>query len=172
MSTLIDLERRAKSLANARAVLTGCVTALNDGIDALKRDAMPDIKAAVRGVADQHDKLKALIEENPELFTKPRTVVFHGIKFGYRKGTGGLEFEDEEQVVKLIRKHFPDQFDVLVKTKETPVKTALSGLTVAELKKLGVTVEATDDVVTITATDSAVDKLVKALLKSATEETA
>lgn len=172
MSTLIDLERRAKSLANARAVLTGCVTALNDSIDALKRDAMPDIKAAVRGVADQHDKLKALIEESPELFTKPRTVVFHGIKFGYRKGTGGLEFEDEEQVVKLIRKHFPDQFDVLVKTKETPVKTALSGLTVAELKKLGVTVEATDDVVTITATDSAVDKLVKALLKSATEETA
>lgn len=172
MNTLIDLERRAKSLANARAVLTDLVSALNDGIDALKRDAMNDIKAAVRSVAEQHDKLKALIEESPELFTKPRTVVFHGIKFGYRKGTGGLEFEDEAQVVKLIRKHFPDQFDVLVKTKETPVKTALSGLTVAELKKLGVTVEATDDVVTITATDSAVDKLVKQLLKSATEETA
>lgn len=170
MSNLADLECRAKSLADARAVLTDIVTVLNDGIDALKRDNMKAIKAAVRGVAEQHDRLKALIEENPGLFEKPRSIVFHGIKLGYRKGIGGLEYEDEEQVIKLIRKHFPEQFDVLVKTDEKPIKAALCNLTVAELKKLGITVEATDDVVFIKATDSAVDKLVKQLLKSATED--
>lgn len=170
MTTLADLERRAKAVADTRAAVGDIVQSLNDGIDALKRDHMRALKAAINAAAEQHDKLKALIEANPELFVRPKTVVMHGIKLGFRKGTGGLEFDDEDQVIKLIRKHFPEQFDVLVKTTEKPVKSALGGLTVAELKKLGVTVESTGDVVFIAPTDSAVDKLVKALLKSATEE--
>lgn len=170
MTTIADLERRAKAVADTRAVVGEIVQSLNDGIDALKRDHMRALKAAINAAAEQHDKLKALIEASPELFVKPRTVVMHGIKLGYRKGTGGLVLDDEEQVVKLIRRHFAEQFDVLVKTTEKPVKSTLSSLTVAELKKLGVTVESTGDVVFIAPTDSAVDKLVKALLKSATEE--
>lgn len=170
MTTLADLERRAKAVADSRAVVATIVQRLEDGIDSLKRDSMKELKASINAAAEQHEKLKALIEANPELFTKPKSVVFHGIKLGYRKGTGGLEFEDADQVVKLVRKHFPEQFDVLVATSEKPVKTALAQLSVAELKKLGVTVEDTGDVVFIKPTDGAVDKLVKQLLKSATEE--
>lgn len=172
MTTLADLERRTLALADARDTITTIVSELNDGIDALKRDRMPALKAAVRKAAEQHDKLKALIEEHPALFTKPRSVVFHGLKIGFRKGTGGIEFDDDEQVVKLIRKHYPEQFDVLVKTTEKPIKSALGALTAAELKKLGVRVEDTGDVAFIKPTDSAVDKLVNQLLKSATEESA
>jgi hypothetical protein len=96
---------------------------------------------------------------------KPRTVILHGIKVGYRKATGKIEFDDAEQVVKLIRKHFPDQFDVLVKVEETPVKKALANLTAAELKKLGIEVSDSGDEVEIRDTASDVDKLVSALLK-------
>jgi predicted ATPase len=170
VTTLADFERRAKALADARDVLTSIVTGLNTGIEALKRDSMRDMKAAVRVCAEQHDKLLAMIEENPALFTKPKSTVQHGLKFGFRKGTGGLEFEDGEQVVKLIRKHFPEQFDTLVNTTEKPAKKALAELTAAELKKLGVTVEDTGEVPFIKPADSAVDKLVEQLLKSATEE--
>lgn len=172
MTTLADLERRAKALAETRDVLVAIVTELNTGIEALKRDSMKPLKVAVKSVAEQHDRLKALIEANPELFQKPRSVVLHGIKLGFRKGNGGVEFEDPERVADLIRKHFPEQFDALVQTRHKPLKDALAQLTVVELKKVGCTVEASGDVVFIKATDSAVDKLVNALLKSATEEAA
>ncbi len=172
MTTLADLERRAKALAETRDELVAIVTELNAGVEALKRDRMKPLKTAVKAVAEQHDKLRALIEANPELFVKPRSVVLHGIKLGWRKGSGGVEFDDAERVAELIRKHYPDQFDVLVQTKHKPLKAALEQLTVAELKKVGCTVEDSGDVVFIKATDSAVDKLVNALLKSATEEPA
>jgi hypothetical protein len=170
VTTLTDLERRAKAFATTRETLAAIVSDLNEGIEALKRDKMRALKAAVNAAAEQHDRLKVLIEENPDLFAKPRSVVMNGIKFGYRKGTGGVEIDDEAQTIKLIRKHFPDQFDVLVKTSERPIKAALTALTVAELKRIGATAEETGDVVFIKPTDSAVDKLVNQLLKSATEE--
>lgn len=171
MTTLSDFDLRAKRFAEARETIATIVQGLNEGIEAMKRDQMKPLRAAIRAAAEHHDKLKAMIGANPELFKRPRSVVLHGIKLGFRKGTGGLEFEDEAQVVKLIRRHFPDQFDLLVKTTEKPVKKTLGGLTVAELKKLGVTVEETGDVVFVKPTDSAVDKLVNQLLESATEET-
>lgn len=172
MTKLMDLERRAKALGEARETLAAIVTQLNEGIEALKRDHMRDLKRAVNAAAEQHERLRALIEEAPELFVKPRTVVMHGIKFGYAKGVGRMEFEDEKRVVALIRKTLPDQADVLIATREVPVKTALAQLTAAELKRLGVTLADTDDVVVIRPTDSAVDKLVTRLLESAVDERA
>lgn len=172
MTTLLDLERRAKAVATTRALVTQIVTELNAGIDALKRDQMPKLKTAIAAAAEQHDRLKVLIEANPELFAKPKSVVYHGIRLGYRKRTGALQFDDQEKVVALIRKHFADQFDLLVRTEEKPIKKALEGLSAAELKKLGITVEDSGDVVFIKPVDSATDKLVDQLLKSATEERA
>jgi hypothetical protein len=97
--------------------------------------------------------------------------MFHGIKVGYKKGTGKIEWEDADQVVKLIKKHFPDQADVLIISSEKPAKDALAQLTAAELKKLGVLVEESGDVPFIKDTSSEVDKLVAAFLKDeATDE--
>ena len=172
MTTLNDLEKRAKALADTRASVASIVQTLNDGIDALKRNHMAALKKAVNAAAEQHERLKAVIDENPQLFVKPRTVVMHGIKLGFAKGKGSVEFDDADQVVRLIEKHHPDQVDILVQVEETPVKAALAQLTAAELKKLGVTVEGTSDVVVIKPTDSAVDKTVKALMKAAIDETA
>ena len=170
MTSLVDIETRAKKYAEAREHLAGIVAALNEGIEALKRDHMTRLKKAVADAAERHDALKALIEDAPELFVKPRTVVFHGIKLGYQKGKGKIEWEDPDQVVRLIKKHFPEQADVLITTVEKPVKDALNGLTAAELKKLGISVVEGGEAIFIKPTDSAVDKLVDALLEEATEE--
>jgi Bacteriophage Mu Gam like protein len=168
MPTLIEIDSRAKLYADARESLAGIVSELNAGIEALKRQAMPDIKRAIARAATHHDSLRALIEACPELFAKPKSRTLHGIKLGFQKGKGKIEFDDPEQVVRLIKKHFPEQADVLIATKEKPVKTALNNLTGAELKKLGINVVEGGEVVFITPTDSAVDKLVDALLKEAT----
>ena len=90
-----------------------------------------------------------------------------------RKSLDHFTLSDGRKKVR-IRSMIPDPLDrfviMLVKTAETPLKGPLAQLTVAELKKLGVTVEETGDVPFIKVTDGAVDKLVKALLKSASED--
>jgi hypothetical protein len=101
---------------------------------------------------------------------RPRSAVFHGLKVGYAKGTGKLEITDPATVVKLVRKHFPEQFDLLVKTKETPIKKTLQELPAADLKKLGITIQDTGDVVFIKDATDSVDKLVAALIKGEEEE--
>lgn len=170
-TTLADIEARAKLYAERRERLATIVADLTAGIEALKRNAMPELKRAIASAVTQHDHLRTLIEQAPELFVKPRTVVFHGVKLGYQKGKGKIEWDNADQVVRLIRKHFPEQADVLVVTSEKPAKEALNNLSAADLKKLGISVVEGGDVVVIRPTDSAVDKMVDALLGAATEET-
>jgi hypothetical protein len=120
-----------------------------------------------RAVAKADAALLAALQEVPHLFKRPKSVVFHGLQVGYKKGSGSIEIDDAAHVVKLVRKHFPDKFDELVKVKETPIKAAIRNLTGAELQKLGITAQSTGEVVFIQAwrrQSTTVDKLVKALL--------
>jgi len=172
MTTLNEIEARAKLYAEARERLAGIVADLNAGIEALKRQAMPELKRAIGRAGTHHDQLRRLLENAPDLFVRPRSVVFHGIKLGFQKGKGTIAWDDADQVVRLIKKHFPEQADVLIVTAERPAKDALNNLTVAELKKLGIRVIEGGDAIFIRPTDSAVDKMVDALLKEATEEVA
>lgn len=170
MTTLSAIELHAKQYADARANLAAIANALNDAMNALKKSELPRLRRAVARAAEAHDALKIQIEAAPELFAKPKTQTFHGIRVGYVKGKGKIEWDDADRVVALIRKHFPDQADVLIATVEKPVKDALNGLTAAELKKLGISVTEGGEAVFIKAVDSAVAKMVDALLKDATEE--
>lgn len=171
MSTEFDtIEARAKALRTARDLLTERAVTLQEEIELATKRKLPGLRSAVAAVAQADADLRAVVELLPLLFLKPRSVVLHGIKLGYVKGKGKIEWEDDLQVVKLIRRHFPEQLDVLVKTTEKPVKDALANLTVAELKRLGITVESTGDVVFVKDATSTVDKLVKALLKGVEED--
>lgn len=172
MPTLQDIEASAKAHAQAREKLSEIVTTLQDGIDALKRSHMARIKAAVNKAANTSDELLQLINAAPELFTKPKSVTFHGIKLGYMKEKGRIEFDDPEQVIKLIRKHLPELAETLIITAEKPAKDGLNQLTAADLKKIGVTITSDTDVVFIRPADSDVDKMVNALIKGATDEVA
>lgn len=163
------IEKAAKTLRASRDVLTERAMALQDEIESATKRKLPGLRSAVAAVAQADADLKAAIQQAPLLFLKPRSVVLHGLKLGYQKGKGKIEWEDDAQVVKLVRRHFPEQFDVLCKTTEKPVKDALANLTAAELKKLGITVEDTGDVVFVKDSTASVDKLVKALLKGVEE---
>ncbi len=168
--SLAEIEKKTTAYASERQVLTARVQALQEAMEKLRKEHMPKIKLAVGKCAERHADVKALIEANPGLFVKPKTQVFAGIKVGYKKGGGSMDWDDDAQVVKLIRKHLPDQADLLIKTKETPSKEALENVPASDLKKIGVTLTGAGDQVFIKATDSAVDKLVKALLADAEED--
>ena len=89
------------------------------------------------------------------------------MKVGYKKQKGSIHFEDEAQVIRLIKKHFPDRSDVLIRIRESLNKPALGELSVLELKRIGCTVEDTGDVPFVRAVEGEVEKVVEALLKEA-----
>lgn len=168
--TLHDIELRAQRYAQAREKVAAIVGALNEAIEALKRSELPKLRRAVAGAAEAHDALKALIEAAPELFVKPKTVTFHGIRAGYVKGRGGIEWDDPDAVVAAIQRHYPEQAEQLIRWTARPLKEAINQLDAGALRKLGCRVVDTGEEVFIKAVDSAVDKMVDALLKDATEE--
>lgn len=165
MATLGEIEELAKAFAAARSELSDKVGAVERLVERIKRRRIAGIKSAVARAAEAQDRLHAAIDSAPELFQKPKSLVLHGVRVGYQKQRGQLTIEDETQTVRLIRKYFPAEFDRLVKVSEKPLKPALNQLSAAELRRLGVTVEADTEAVLIKPTDSEVDKLVDALLK-------
>ena len=167
--TLTDLEQLTRKYADAREELGDLIRAMNDKIEQVKRANLPRIKELVARAAEREGHLRAAIEGAPDLFTRPRTVIFHGIKVGWQKGKGILEIPDPDRTVELIKKHFPGLADVYIRVKETPDKEGLMNLSAADLKKLGCTVTQTGDQVVIRAVNGEVDKIVNALLKEAAD---
>ena len=171
MSTALEtITKAAEVHSQARSLLCERVTALQEAQAALHREHLPAIKRALTKAAESEAKLRALVEEHPECFVRPKTHVLAGIKVGYAKGKGALSFDDADSVVARIKKHLPEQADVLIRTKEAPVKEALAQLSAAELKKIGVTLSEAGDQTVVRPVDSEVDKMVDALLKAATGE--
>jgi len=172
VATMKDIEAFTKRYADATGTLGSTLGELEERKKKLQREYLPQIKREVTAARNAKAVLSEAIDDSPELFVKPRTVTFHGVRVGFQKAKGRIEFDDAEQVVKLIRKHFPEQFDVLVKTTERPVKDALAQLSAADLKKLGINVVADSDEVVIKDASGEIEKLVEALLREEPEEVA
>lgn len=168
--SLADLELQARKLREARDEVAAIVTDLNNFISQLQREASRKLKSVVAKTADRHSELKNLVEANRHAFVKPRTYTFHGICFGIEKGKGKIEFETEQEVIDNCEKKFPELLDTLAPATRSVSKTALKLQPADTLRKLGCTVEETGDRIIVRYTDKEVDKLVNALLKSATAE--
>ena len=162
------IEQLTQAYAARRDELAGVVEDVQHRIEDIKRRAMPRIKQAVRDTAEAKDALQAAIEAHPDLWNgKRRTVVIAGVRVGMMKGSGKIVWDDAAHVVKLIRRQFPDRAESMIRVREEPIRKALGELSVSELRKIGCTVEDSDDQVVIKPTDSAVDKLVNALMADA-----
>ena len=170
MENMETIEKLAKDHADARGVLSGRVLNLKAEMDSAGRRLLPGIKSAVAKAKETQADLEAAVAASPDLFKKPKTRIFHGIKCGFKKGGGKVGWANKDAVVKLIRTHFKARFDELVKTAYDPIKGALKKLKVAELERIGCTISGTGDTVLADPVDSDVDKLVAALLKEAPED--
>jgi hypothetical protein len=167
MATLEQIDAKVRKYADARDELATTVQKLEDRIERLKRRYLPTIKKQVATAAARKLDVTNAVTDSKELFTRPRTIILHGIKVGFAKGKGKIEYtkDDIDRIVRLIEKYFPGQESVLLQIKKTPIKKALQNLAAADLKKLGITVEDTGDYVMIKPVDSQVEQLVDKLLK-------
>jgi outer membrane murein-binding lipoprotein Lpp len=169
MATLGEIDILTRQYSDARDVLSTRVQKLNDTVERLRRRYLPGIRSGVHAAKEAEARLHAAIDESPELFKKPKTLVLHGIKVGFAKGKGKLIFANVEAVIKAIKRLFPDKTAQLIKTTEKPIRKSLSTLPVSDLKKLGIEVQDSSEQVTIAPVDGEVDKIVKALLGEASD---
>lgn len=170
VTSLADLEKLTASFAHDREQVCALVNNLETELNAVRSRYLARLRKSVAAAQTSRTLLVTAVEAHPELFDKPKTQVFHGIKIGFRKGTGGIDWDDDAKVCELIRKHFPKaQAELLIKTTEKPIAKAIADLDVAELKRIGCRVESTGDVVVVKPMDSEVDKVVNALLRENAE---
>ena len=168
-TTLAQIETLTRKFSEHHAMLAGSVADLEDSLAMVRKRYLPTIRAHVARTAKSKSELHAAVAASPGLFEKPRTLIMHGVKVGFTKGKGGIEFEDGDKVVALIRKVFGADAPAYIRTKEEPDKKMLQDMPVSELKRIGCTVADTGDVVVIKPVDGEVEKIVAALLKDAVE---
>jgi hypothetical protein len=170
MATLEAIEKLAKMYAERREALGREVQTLTARIEELKARRRPWLNKLVDAAAGAAADLREAVFAAPELFQRPRTRVLHDIKLGWQKSKGVLEWEDESQVIRLIKKHFPERAEALILTTETPSKTALAQLPAVDLKRLGVTVRETGDQIVVKPVHGEIERLVDALLRDAVRD--
>lgn len=170
MPTLGEIETLTKAWADAQDSLVTTVQGLEDAVESLKRQYLPALKRQVAIAAAKKAELRSAIEDSRTLFTRPKTLVIHGVKVGYEKGKDEVIVEDEDLTVALIEKHFPEDKDLYIKTKKTVKKRAVKDLSELELKSIAVTVTEPGDVVVIKSMDSQIKKYVDKLLKERDED--
>lgn len=165
------IDKLALNYAKRRERVKELADALEDELRSVYRRHRRALNEAIATAEGAQSALRSEIEANPHLFEKPRTWALHGIKLGFGKGRGKTTWDDDAQLIKRIRSHFPDEVaETLIRTTHEPIVDALKELDSKTLAKLGVTVETTGDCVIVKAADSATDKLVKRLLKEGARE--
>ncbi|MCA0240182.1 MAG: host-nuclease inhibitor Gam family protein [Proteobacteria bacterium] len=166
---LADIEAEAKLHEQARLLLAERVGAYQQGLAALARDQLPGIRRALNKAADIEARLRALVQAHPQSFAKPRTLVMHGTKIGYQKTKPRLGIDKPARVLERIKRLMPERAELLIHKEEKPNKEALAKLPEADLQRLGCKLTAGNDEVIVKAVDGAVEKMVQALLKEASD---
>lgn len=162
--TIETIEARAKALAASRAELAERLQVLKDELEVAKRRRIQGVKNSLDRMLGDLSELEAAVIVGKALFDKPKTRVLHGIKVGYRKQPGQIQFENETDLLATIHRLYGEDAHQLINTKESVSKSALADLPAKDLKKLGVTLTDDTDVVTIKPADSDLDKLISALI--------
>lgn len=109
--------------------------------------------------------LKAAIATAPELFKRPRTYTFDGIKVGYQKQKGKIVIQDEVDTVDKIIKYFGEKKAVQYLHVVTSVdKTACNDMPADTMKKLGIQLTADTDAIIIKPEQSALEKQIAVLV--------
>jgi hypothetical protein len=163
-AALPEIEKAAKAFADAHSALRAECEELDAEIRAAKKARRSKLLALSIRAAAAKSNLADLVESAPDLFEKPKTMVLYDVKVGFQKMKGRIEIADPARTLALIRKHFSDQADMLIRTVESPNREALGELPVCDLKKIGAEITETCDKVIVKPVASDIDRLVEAFV--------
>lgn len=170
--TLDRIERLCETFSAQRKALASKMAKLDQELSRIKRRYVLDIKHHAALVAATEADLTDAIEAAPEFFDKPKTKILHGIKVGFRKGQGKLEWEDDAKTVARLRKRLGEDAEDYIITTEKPSRDALKCLDESTLGKLGVEIVGAEDQVVVKPVETEIEKLVKAIMAHVHEDDA
>lgn len=159
-----DIESLTKTYADARRALAKEVVTLSAAIARVRGGRLSTLRELASGLKAAEDELLRAVDENPQLFARPKSRVFHDTKVGFQKRPGAMSWDDGKAVVARIRKHLPKLAARLIRVTEAPIKAGLSTLSAKDLKRLGVEVGKDGDVAFVKPGDTDLDKIVAAYL--------
>jgi hypothetical protein len=178
MTPLEQLQRTATALSQHRDDLRAELLLLDAEVTAAKAAHMKAIHTITRRLVKSQAELSAGILANPKLFTRPRTFITEGVKFGLRKQVGKMHWDDDAKLLNRLDDLFHkneisrEKYDMAVETKYNLVSKGLEQLDAKLIKRLGITIEADSDAVEIKSVDGEVEKMVKAIIKDAAQDAA
>ncbi len=164
MTTIEDIEAKAKALASARAELSDRLTRIKEEQDAIKNRLLTGVRNSLARARDAYDALHEAVSESPELFEKPKTRTLHGVRLGWMKQRGKLLWEDDKVLIDALRKLLGEEAEGFIRTTEKPISARLQDLSAKQLQRIGVAVTDDTEVVVIKTADDALDKLLDALI--------
>lgn len=166
---LAEIESRCAEYEAQSEGLELLIGDLEADLAEVKRKHIAKIKRQAGVLARLKAELISGIESSPNLFTKPKTLTVNGVKVGFASSVGKLVFEDEQQVLKLIRKHFPDREELLISKTEEPNKSTLKKLPAEDLARLQCEIEGEGDTVVVSRVAGDIEKLVGKLMEKMVE---
>ncbi len=111
--------------------------------------------------------LRDAVESSPPtLWQRVRTRLIHGIKLGWQKARGKIEWDDEQKVIERIRCLLPAaQAELLIRPgKESVHRPGVYDLTAADLRRLGIRITDDCDSVVIRDQQGDINRLVDSML--------
>lgn len=168
---LLGIEQHCAAYRSRRDTLRMLAAQVNDAIEAIKRQHLTGLRAALAEVAAAESALREAVQASPaELWRRARTRVVHGVKVGWSKARGRVEFDDEAKVIERMRRLLPaEQASLLIRVRESVHKPAVYDLTGADLRRLGISVSDDCDSVVVKDIESELDRALQALLAQIAE---
>ena len=167
--TIIEIQQLTEAFSREHRALSVIVQTVEAELAAVRKRYLRRIMDQVALTVARKAELLAALEQSKELFDKPRTRVFAGVKVGYRKLEGKIVIADPEKTVDKLYEMFPETANTYVVITHTPSKEAIASLDAATLKKLGVQVTADTDAVVVKTLDCEIEKRVSSLLDASTD---
>lgn len=158
--TIDSLSTNAERLATRRRELVQAAAAMDIAVAAVRKEHLPRLRKIAIDVKAMMTNLEDMVSRAGALFAKPKSRTVADIQFGFKKGRGKIEFDDEAKVIARIKAQRPDLVELLIATRETIVKDALGNLGADVLKKLGISVIEAGDAPFVKAKDADTDKLI------------
>lgn len=167
---ITEIDLLARQYADAQMALNSLTNDLKIVIDAAVRERWAELRKATTRAAERYDALLVAVSDAPKAFDKPKTRLMHSIRVGFRKAADSVQVLNAENTCALIKKHLPDQSDLLISTTEKPVIAAIEGLEDAPLKLIGCRRVIGKDEPVVKLADTDIDKVVAMLTKGAIEK--
>ena len=164
------MERCAKELATARQTLQSDLLQANQALMLVHAQHADKLRTGAKRVAELEEELLDYVDRSPDLFEKPQSMEFDGVRFGWRKGKGQIVLPKPvlamKRLIGRIRlKLTKRQQEAVLKVEVKVLKGPLGKLDGDTLKRLGIKIEGADLAPFVTYPESDFDKAVGWWLK-------